>query len=95
MNYISDLRDSLNILPACSTKVQEKKEKFMELLKKSPIDIKSLRLLSFTGIPDEFPQLRSLIWKLLIGYLPLDVTKWEATMLNYHNNYNEYITEFV
>jgi hypothetical protein len=43
MNYITELKDNLNNLPACSVKVQEKKELFMDILKNNPIDLKALK----------------------------------------------------
>ena len=55
MNYITVLKENLNSLPACSVKVQEKKEQFMDILKNNPIDVKALKKLRFTGIPDDYP----------------------------------------
>jgi hypothetical protein len=35
------------------------------------------------------------VWKLILGYLPADATKWESTMQKHEQNYGEYIQEFV
>ncbi|KAI8372310.1 rab-GTPase-TBC domain-containing protein [Choanephora cucurbitarum] len=52
------------------------------------IDMKSFREACFQGIPDE-PGLRSLAWKVLMGYLPPDKRMWASTLktqrLNYYN----------
>jgi hypothetical protein len=38
------------------------------------IDVERLRKLSFLGISDEINGLRPLVWRILLGYLPADVT---------------------
>lgn len=43
------------------------------------ICFEKLKILTFEGIPDETPELRSLIWKLLFNYLPLDnIKNWSS-----------------
>lgn len=39
-----------------------------------------LRSLSFRGIPSDVKFLRTIIWKVLIGYLPTETHKWEQHM---------------
>ena len=39
-----------------------------------------LRSLSFRGIPSEVKPLRSIVWKILIGYLPVETHKWDQHM---------------
>ena len=50
---------------------------FIDILSFNPINLKKLQQLSFNGIPDDLPQLRSIVWKILIGYLPLDKNHWK------------------
>ena len=39
-----------------------------------PIDRADLQRLTFHGVPDEVKGLRSIVWKILLNYLPLDAT---------------------
>jgi len=55
MDYLKLVKESLNVTPSCSIKVQEKKLEFLRILEEHPIDLKKLRTLSFSGIPDEYP----------------------------------------
>lgn len=36
-----------------------------------------MRELCFGGVPEDIPGLRSLVWKIVIGYLPKERRKWE------------------
>lgn len=44
------------------------------------IDLHVLRPLCADGIPEEVPALRAALWKLLLGYLPVDVFRWDSTL---------------
>jgi hypothetical protein len=37
----------------------------------------ALRRITFNGIPDEIKGLRPIIWRLLLGHLPMDTSLWE------------------
>lgn len=39
-----------------------------------------LRSLSFRGIPSDIKGLRPVVWKVLLGYLPRETSKWEEVM---------------
>ena len=39
-----------------------------------------LRSLSFRGIPSDIKGLRPVVWKVLLGYLPRETSKWEDVM---------------
>ena len=41
-----------------------------------------LRELSFSGIPDEYPQLRSLVWKILLNHLSPKKEEWYDKLKN-------------
>jgi hypothetical protein len=58
-------------------KTKEKVVNFLKILNKRKIQITMLRSLSFRGIPGELKLLRSVVWKVLIGYLPTETHKWE------------------
>jgi len=47
------------------------------------------------GVPDDKRALRSLTWKLLFNYLPLDRTKWSSTVKTKRKQYDTWVKEFV
>jgi hypothetical protein len=51
---------------------------FIKVLNKRKINIMMLRSLAFRGIPSDLKALRPIIWKILLGFLPLETNKWEA-----------------
>ena len=42
------------------------------------------------GIPDDLPMLRAYIWKILLHYLPENPKKWEETLTDKRNEYNNF-----
>lgn len=56
-------------LPA---RVRAKVENFQKILKRNVIDMQALRELSYLGIPEDCPGLRSIVWRLLVGLLPCE-----------------------
>lgn len=46
--------------------------------------------LSENGLPDDLPELRSLIWKINFGYLPLDQQKWGTFLISKRIAYKKY-----
>ena len=61
-------------------KPKEKTINFFKILNRRKVPISMLRSLSFRGIPSEVKLLRSIVWKVLIGYLPTETHKWETHM---------------
>jgi hypothetical protein len=62
----------------------------MDILEKDVIDLEKLKNLCSFGIPEDikgklnvfiFNGLRSLCWKLIIGYLPPSKAKWKERIL--------------
>ena len=51
---------------------------------------KNLQLFSENGLPDEIPILRSIIWKINLGYLPLNNEDWEKILEDKRNSYIDY-----
>ena len=49
-----------------------------------------LKQFSYKGLPDDLPILRAFIWKLLLNYLPEDPKKWEETLIQKREEYNNY-----
>ena len=54
-----------------------------------------LRSLAFRGIPDEVRPLRSIVWKVLIGYLPLETHKWEQHLKMQKKLFHEWESELI
>lgn len=61
-------------------------KKILSLIEKR--DFKKLRELCLSGLPDEIPFLRSLVWKLNLGYLPVDISEWDNTLIDKREEYN-------
>ena len=71
-----------------SSKEKLKIETLTHFLKDNKFDIKTLKQITKNGIPDKLPCLRSIIWKTLIGYYPInDLTKWKFITLEHFNLY--------
>ena len=49
---------------------------------------------SYGGCPNE-GSWRSIIWKILLNYLPLDRNKWSDLLLKRRNEYKEFVREMI
>ncbi|WOL04193.1 hypothetical protein Cni_G12914 [Canna indica] len=65
---------------------------FQITLSKRIINLGELRRLACQGIPQS---LRPTVWKLLLGYLPLDQTMWAHELGKKHNQYKTFKDEFL
>ena len=43
-----------------------------------------------SGLPDDLPILRAYIWKIILGYLPLDISEWDSTLAKKREEYKIY-----
>jgi len=75
-----------------SKMLKERVTAFEEIVKGPVIDLKRIGELSFDGIP-EWTSLRSLCWKLLLGYLPNDRSQWVEVLLQKRELYHNWSTE--
>ena len=57
-------------------KMKETVVNYVKILNRRKIEIPMLRSLAFRGIPNEIPGLRPIVWKVLLGYLPRETSKW-------------------
>ncbi|KAI8926589.1 rab-GTPase-TBC domain-containing protein [Entophlyctis helioformis] len=64
--------------------------KFKTILDQPNIDLEQLRKLSWPGIPEE---IRATVWKLLMGYLPANSDRREATLQRKRKEYEEYVQQ--
>eukprot|EP01119_Soliformovum_irregulare_P004473 TRINITY_DN1548_c0_g1_i2.p1 TRINITY_DN1548_c0_g1~~TRINITY_DN1548_c0_g1_i2.p1 ORF type:complete len:619 (-),score=107.50 TRINITY_DN1548_c0_g1_i2:889-2745(-) len=65
--------------------------KFQRLLEEEIVDLSALRKLSWKGIP---PSVRSITWKLLMGYLPVNKDRRQAAMERKQKEYIECIPKY-
>ena len=60
-----------------SEKIKMRVFEIIKMLNSTQIDIEKLKEIIFEGLPDDISSLRSLAWKLLLKYLPLNLDDWE------------------
>jgi len=60
----------------------------IKILDSKNINIDQLKKLVYEGL-DEIPSLRSIVWKVLLNYLPRNIDLWEEILTKHRNNYNE------
>ena len=53
-------------------------------------NIKNLKIFSEDGLPDEIPILRSIIWKINFGYLPINNEEWTKILEDKRSSYFYY-----
>ena len=78
----------------CSKSTQELTSKIINCLIFNEKD----KLISFceNGLPDDLPELRSLIWKINLRYLPSNIEKWDKTLKSQriaYQNYKNYVVK--
>ena len=57
-------------------------------------DKEKLKKLCENGLPEDLPILRSLVWKINLGYLPLDSEEWTKTFIEKRKLYDYYKAQF-
>ena len=71
-----------------SSKEKEKVEYLSEFINKNRFDNKIFKQIINNGIPNQIPCLRPMIWKSLIGYLPInDLSQWKKITCEHYKNY--------
>ncbi|KAJ3227686.1 GTPase-activating protein [Clydaea vesicula] len=65
-------------------------KKFQALLENNVIDLEQLRKLSWSGIPEE---IRATVWKVLMGYLPTNTERRDATLERKRKEYEEFYAQ--
>jgi len=60
-----------------SEKIKLKIIEIIKILNSTNIDFLHLKKIIFEGLPDDVPSLRSLSWKMMLNYLPLNLQEWE------------------
>ncbi|CAG9137532.1 unnamed protein product [Plutella xylostella] len=67
---------------------------FEDILDHDCIDMEQLQKLAFNGIPDE-KGLRSLVWKILLRYIPAERGLREQTLIQKRQLYKQFIDEII
>ncbi|CAG4942230.1 unnamed protein product [Colias eurytheme] len=67
---------------------------FKDLLDKDEVDMKALQKLAFKGVPDK-KGLRSLVWKILLHYIPPEKNSWESYLQKKRQLYKQLIDEII
>lgn len=75
--------------------LREKVGRIVKLLNSSVINMKELRELCDRGIPDEASYIRSVCWKLLLGYLPEQRAKWASVTVANEKTYADLVRAFL
>ncbi|KAF2075937.1 hypothetical protein CYY_002740 [Polysphondylium violaceum] len=73
---------------------KERVHYYKEALKPNVIDISIIQHLAEQGIPESHG-LRSLYWKILLRYLPLDRTKWDSFLEKSRGGYKGFVDELM
>ncbi|KAG2721094.1 hypothetical protein I3843_02G053000 [Carya illinoinensis] len=63
-------------------------------ISKKVINIRDLRRIASQGIPDG-PGIRSIVWKLLLGYLPPDRAVWSSELAKRRSQYKQFKEELL
>ncbi|CAH0716547.1 unnamed protein product, partial [Brenthis ino] len=67
---------------------------FEDILDQDVVDIEQLQKSAFNGVPDE-KGLRSLVWKILLHYIPLEKNDWQSTLTKKRQLYQQLIEEII
>lgn len=93
--YLSPLANELEKKTTTSTKIIEKCDAILKELSNPIINMDKIKKACFTGIPDDLNGLRSLLWKLLLGYLPPEREKWDSMLKQNRKNYDDFVFDYV
>jgi len=78
----------VNKILSCPNQTISKASGFIESLISK--NIKNLKLFSEDGLPDEIPILRSIVWKINFGYLPINNEEWTKILEDKRSSYFYY-----
>ncbi|KAJ1980921.1 hypothetical protein H4R34_002275 [Dimargaris verticillata] len=84
-------------MPSQSSSYKQRLKLFEQALfggKDARVDMGTLRVLCFHGIPDQ-PGLRALCWKLLLNYLPADKRDWFEALSEKRTSYYNFVKELI
>ena len=77
------------------TNIKQDLEETATLQERRKINLNQLQNISFYGIPDSPKGLRSISWRVLLGLLPLDPSKWKERLNEKRFLYKQFINDFI
>eukprot|EP00920_Eleutheroschizon_duboscqi_P026049 GHVT01064506.1.p1 GENE.GHVT01064506.1~~GHVT01064506.1.p1 ORF type:complete len:348 (+),score=16.96 GHVT01064506.1:332-1375(+) len=78
-----------------TTQKSIKAERLEALLGKSTVDINELKDALWSGVPKEaHPSVRSLAWRIMLGYVPVAKARREAAVERKHQEYSDLVQEY-
>jgi len=80
--------------PQSQSRASIRLQEFDTELEAEVIDLKRIRKLCHAGIPDK-AGIRSVYWKILLGYLPPERAQWDAQLEKQRKLYTEFVQEFI
>ncbi|KAI9314803.1 rab-GTPase-TBC domain-containing protein [Dichotomocladium elegans] len=86
------LQDPTNIVYRTDPKntlIPARTQKFKDILSEPNVDLGALKKLSWSGIPNE---LRSVVWQLLLGYLPCNMARRIDTLARKRKEYSDAVS---
>lgn len=90
------LYDELEKQKIYSSKIKDRINLFLKALTRfDPLNFKMICSLSFHGIPDEIRALRALYWRIILGYLPENKSKWNQLIENNRVVYESFVEDFI
>ena len=89
------LTDELNKFETNQIKMRNKSIQIINLLNQDKIDKHKLNLLTFSGVPEAFNPLRTVVWRLLMDGLPYETSQWETTIAQNHETYENFKKELI
>ena len=86
--FLSFILSKFNVI--YSNKTKNNILNIVSILNSENIDIFNLKKIVFNGLPDDISCIRSLIWKILLNSLSLNINEWNDNLNNNRKKYNEY-----
>ena len=69
--------------------------RIIEAINKETIDLKQLRKLAFTGVPDSCLGLRPVVWRILLDGLSLETKSWRNSLEQNYLSYEDFKRELI
>ena len=89
------LTEELNKFETNKIKLRNKSIQIINILNQEKVDKRKLNLLTFSGVPESFNPLRTVVWRLLMDGLPFETSDWEARILQNHETYENFKKELI
>lgn len=92
---IKEMREEYDKADSKKIIMRNKVVQLIEAINADEITLEDIQRLSFTGIPEGFPGLRPIVWKLLLGSLPLKTADWRTQIEENFKTYEEFKKELI